>query len=110
MPTEALKDQALLEQIARSAAEAAVKDTLTKLGIDHSDPIAAQRDFQALREVRHLVTDQEYQADLMHLRNWRKTMEGVKSKGSLTFIGLIVTGVMAALWLGFKEMITGAGG
>jgi hypothetical protein len=110
MPAEALKDQALLERIAAAAAERAVKDTLTQLGIDHSQPIEAQRDFLALREIRQLITDNQFQADLMHLRNWRKTMEGVKSKGYLTFIGLVVTSLMAALWIGFKEMVTGAGG
>jgi hypothetical protein len=110
MPTETLKDQALLERIAAQAAERAVKDTLTQLGIDHTQPLEAQRDFLALREMRQLITDNQFQADLMHLRNWRKTMEGVKSKGSLTFIGLAVTGIMAALWIGFKEMVTGAGG
>lgn len=103
-------DYALIERIAAEAARKAVQDTLTKLGIDHADPLAAQRDFAALREVRQLVESPDYQADLMHLRTWRKSMENVRSKGLLTVVGLLVTGLAAAMWLGIKGLIVGGPG
>ena len=63
-----------------------VRDTLTALGVDVSQPIEIQRDFQALRD-------------------WRKSIESVKSKALVTSIGIIVIGVAAAFWLGFKSMV-----
>lgn len=103
------KDVALLERIAQRAADKAVADTLTRLGIDPSDPISAQHDFAALREVRKLVESREYQADLMHLRTWRKSMEGIRTKGVVTIIGLVVTGLAAAVWIGLKQLAAAGG-
>ena len=58
----------------------AVHETFVTLGIDSSDPIEMQRDFQ-------------------HLREWRVTTEQVKKKGILTLAGLIVAGMAALVWL-----------
>lgn len=94
----------LLAQVAEAAAQAtaskmsltkedvkavvgeAVGETLTRLGIQASDPIEMQRDFQ-------------------HLRNWRKSVEGIQSKGVFTIVGIATTGAVAALWLGLKEFL-----
>jgi len=62
-----------------------IRSTLTALGIDISQPIEVQRDFQALRD-------------------WRVSVESVKSKALVTSIGIIIAGIAAALWLGFKSM------
>jgi len=62
-----------------------IRSTLTALGLDISKPIELQRDFQALRD-------------------WRVYIESVKSKALVTAIGIIVAGIAAALWLGFKSM------
>lgn len=62
-----------------------IRSTLTALGLDISEPIELQRDFQALRD-------------------WRLSVESVKSKALITSIGIIVAGIAAALWLGFKSM------
>lgn len=62
-----------------------IRSTLTALGIDISQPIEVQRDFQALRD-------------------WRVSVESVKSKALVTSIGIIVVGLAAAFWLGFKTM------
>lgn len=94
--------QALMREIANEAAVAAVAQTLTSLGVDQRHPISVQKDMAALRELRELIEDPETQADLMHLRKWRKTMERVQSKGILTLVGLLITGACAAVWIGLQ--------
>jgi len=66
--------------------EEAVNNALTKMGIDVSDPIEMQRDFQ-------------------HLRDWRVTVKSAQSKGFLTIMGLLTAGLVAAVWIGFKAMV-----
>jgi hypothetical protein len=63
-----------------------VAETLTSIGISTTDPIEMQKDFQ-------------------HLREWRVSMENVQRKGILTAVGVVSTGLLAALWLGIKELI-----
>lgn len=75
----------------RQLVEAAVEQTMLKLGVDISNPeeiIQLQQDFQ-------------------HLRKWRKTVNQIESKSILTIIGIFVTGVAAAVWLGFQKLVTG---
>jgi hypothetical protein len=96
----------VMEQVAAAAARAAVKDALTALGIDPNNPLEAQRDMAALRELRDTVTDEEYQRDMLHLRRWRKAMDGVQDKGTLTAVGIVTSGAIAALWLGIKTLIS----
>lgn len=87
-----------LQQIATQAARQAVQETLTSLGLDVSNPIAAQQMFTGLREVVHTFANHEFQQDLAHIRSWRKTTEGIKSKGLGTVIGILVTaGVIAVI-------------
>lgn len=57
----------------------AVRQTLTQLGIDNSNPLEMQRDFQ-------------------HLRQWRKAGEEIHSKGLLTLAGIVITGLCALVW------------
>jgi hypothetical protein len=63
-----------------------VKQTLIQLGISSDDPIEMQRDMQ-------------------HLREWRKSMESVRSKSFLTLMTILLSGVTAMLWLGFKQIV-----
>jgi hypothetical protein len=71
----------------KSLMEEAVNNAFTKMGMDVSDPIEMQRDFQ-------------------HLRDWRIAVKSAQSKGFLTIIGLLTAGVVAALWIGFKAVVT----
>ena len=66
--------------------KATVHETLANLGADADNPIEMQKDFQ-------------------HLREWRCTMNDVRSKGILTLVGIIVAGVCTALWLGLKSSL-----
>lgn len=92
----------IIENVAAQAAEEAVKKMLTTLGINHANPLETQRDMAALREWRDLISDQDFQADMMHLRSWRTAMDGVKNKSMLALIGILVTGAATAMWVGLK--------
>lgn len=63
-----------------------VRETLIQLGISSHDPIEMQKDMQ-------------------HLREWRKSMDSVKSKSMLTLLTVVVSGMLAALWVGIKSLV-----
>lgn len=94
-----------LEMIAAAAAKKAVDETFIKLGIDTSDPIKAQRDFAILSEARKLLDDEDFRADLTHLRKWRLAMDKAQSQTLIVMITLIITGIVTAFWLGFKSQV-----
>ncbi len=95
---------ALLEKVADQAAEKAVHEAFTRVGLDPSDPINAQRDMARLRELGELAEDPEWQRDLLHLRRWRKTMETIHTRGIMASVVLVVTGAGAMLWAGFTTL------
>jgi hypothetical protein len=66
--------------------EKAVAATLEKLGIEPSD-------------------HKEMQADFVHLRRWRKSVEQAQGYTFKIVITTIVGGMIGALWLGFKAML-----
>jgi SpoVK/Ycf46/Vps4 family AAA+-type ATPase len=78
------------EAVAMSRAELnsvvaeAVKQTLIQLGVDTSDPLAMQRDFQ-------------------HLRQWRESGEDLKRKGTIALLGIFLSGLASLILLGIKE-------
>lgn len=78
--------QNLTPEEARALIREAVRETFLMLGVKVDDPIEVQKDFQ-------------------HLREWRNTTEGIKSKGLLTVMGILVSGMLAALWVGIKEFV-----
>lgn len=71
---------------ARALIRETVHETFLMLGVTVDDPIEVQKDFQ-------------------HLRDWRTTTESIKSKSLLALIGTLVSGLMAAAWVGIKEFI-----
>jgi hypothetical protein len=64
-----------------------VSETFTQLGVQYSSPLEMQKDFQ-------------------HLREWRLSVESVKSKTMLAIVGVFVSGTLGALWLGLKEVLS----
>lgn len=78
--------QNLTSEEARALIREAVRETFLMLGVKVDDPIEVQKDFQ-------------------HLREWRNTTESIKSKGLLTVMGILVSGMLAALWVGIKEFV-----
>lgn len=71
------------DEVSHMVAEA-VRQTLLHMGIDTSDPIAMQRDFQ-------------------HLRQWRESGEDLKRKGTVALLGIFFSGLVSLLLLGLKE-------
>jgi hypothetical protein len=63
-----------------------VYETFTQLGLDHENPLEMQRDFQ-------------------YLRDWRVASEEVKSKGIMALLAILLSGAVAALWIGFKGIL-----
>ena len=51
----------------------------------------------------------EFRKDMDALRDWRLSVNAVKSKGLVAAIGIITAGVLAMLWVGFKAAILGHG-
>lgn len=47
----------------------------------------------------------ELRADLAHLRRWRKSVEQAQSYTFRAIITAIISGVIGALWLGFKSFV-----
>jgi hypothetical protein len=47
----------------------------------------------------------ELRADLAHLRRWRKSVEQAQSYTFRAIITAIISGVLGALWLGFKSFV-----
>jgi hypothetical protein len=90
----------MMQQVAEETAKKTVSETLTRLGVDHQHPIEIQKDFATLRELRVLIEDPEVQADLLHLRRWRVTMNAVESKGVLVGIGMAILGLGVLVYMG----------
>jgi hypothetical protein len=72
-----------IEIVSATAAKAAVHETMRLLGIDANDPFEMQRDFA-------------------HLRSWRKSVESVQRRVLLTSVGILTTGIVAAIWMVLK--------
>lgn len=68
--------EAELDKVIKSA----VAETFVKLGVDASNPIEMQKDFQ-------------------HLRDWRTTTDLIKRKSILTLAGIVVAGLTALVWV-----------
>ena len=70
----------LSERALRRLIRETVHETLIGMGIDATNPIELQQDFQ-------------------HLRDWRRSTQAVKRKGLLTVVGMAVAGLAALVWL-----------
>ena len=68
------------ERALRRLIRETVHETLIGMGIDTSNPIELQQDFQ-------------------HLRDWRLSTQAVKRKGLMTVVGMAVAGLAALVWL-----------
>jgi len=76
------------DEVSHMVAEA-VRQTLIQMGIDMSDPLAMQRDFQ-------------------HLRQWRESGEDLKKKGTVALLGIFLSGLGTLVLLGLKEFLSKA--
>lgn len=82
----------VVKDSAEKAANTAVREVLTEMGINTSDPDAII----------------QQQVDMAHLRRHRKASERWRDKIMNTAIGVIVVGALATFWLGFQIMVGGS--
>lgn len=71
-----------IQEVVRTA----VQETLITMGMDAKDRLGLQRDMAFLRELRD-------------------TSEKVKSRGLLVLVGILVTALCTAIWLGIKSSL-----
>lgn len=95
-----------IDELVARAARSAVAETLTALGVSTGNPIEAQETFASLRGLVKIFSDKDFQADLAHLRTWRRSVDTVKSKGLSLLTAAVVTGLLAWVVTGFKVSIT----
>lgn len=88
-----------LEMLADRAAEKAVRDTLMLIGIDASNPIAAQKQFAVLRELASPRTAE----NLAWLESIHSASEKVADAGWKTFTRLLITAGLGTLAVVTRE-------
>lgn len=79
----------VVREAAEKASNNAVREVLTEMGINTSDPDAII----------------QQQVDMAHLRRHRKASERWRDKIMNTAIGVIVVGALATFWLGFQMIL-----
>jgi len=94
-----------IRRIAEGSARIAVREVLESLGLDITEKLEVQRQMAALRSLTHLVNDDEYRADMVHLRRWRTAIDGIGKMGATATITILLSGIAAALWMGIKEIL-----
>jgi len=82
----------MIERISQEVSISVTERLFVSLGIDPQNPIEAQKDMAALRELRNIYETPDFQQDLASLRSWRKNLDNVKAKSFFTALTLIVTG------------------
>jgi predicted type IV restriction endonuclease len=79
--------KALINDVAEQAADKTVVRTMTSLGVDVSNPLEVQADFQFIRGMRS---------------NWNS----VKSRSIFMAVGLMITGFFTFLWAAVRASFT----
>lgn len=95
----------IMKKIAYDAAEQACDRIMTQMGLDVNDPIEAQKDFIALRELRKLFSSEDVQKDFTHIRTWRLRMETVEKHSLIAFVSAGVLVLIGVVWTGLKSKI-----
>lgn len=83
------------------------------LDAENEKRAAASVDEVVLKAVSAILTSfgieeddrKEFQADLVHLRKWRKSVEQAQTLTFKVVVTAIVSGLVGAAWLGFKTII-----
>ena len=93
--------------------ESEIRDIIKSVLHENADMQREQFDQLTLKTISTILTafgmDEsdrvEIRADLIHLRQWRKSTEAVKTAGWVTIVGVIVSGALGVLWLGVKSAL-----
>ncbi len=94
-----------IEDIAVRASRKTLDGAFISLGIDPSDPVKAQDDFAALRKMKEVFEDPEYQLDRAHLRKIRTYSERIANFSIAALISAVVGGIVTLLWAGYQMLM-----
>ena len=78
--------EVLASSTTRDLIQGTVRETLLQLGLDPKQPLEAQKDLAALR-------------------SWRLASGEIQKRGVLTAIGIMVSGILALLIVGFRTWL-----
>lgn len=84
-------------------AQRAIEGILTRLGVDTSNPLSAQKDFAKLRAMRELLDDEDFQADLAFMRKWRLNADKVTDTSIKTVVRFLVAGGLGLFLAATKD-------
>jgi len=93
--------------------EGEIRNVVKQVLIEERQSNASNHDEIVLKTISAILTSfgmddedrKEIRADFIHLRRWRKSVERVETVGWTAAITCIVTGILGALWLGFKALL-----
>lgn len=88
-----------MEAVAEKAAAKAVRETLILFGVDVKDPIKAQEQFAALRQ----LANKETISDLEFLRRWHSAADRVSDTGWRTFTKILITALLGLFAIVTKD-------
>lgn len=92
-----------IEAVATRVAEHTVTRTLALLGVDATNPLRSQAEFQALRRVVKLLNDEGIVDDLAFLQRLRVASETARKVTLGTVVKALVTLLLALLAIGTKD-------
>lgn len=95
-----------LDEIVSRAAKSAVRETLMAIGVDTGNPIEAQATFATLRQIARTFGEPDFQADLNHLRVWRRAVSGLRQHALTVTLSILLTAAIAWMASGLKLSIT----
>lgn len=82
-----------------------VQEVLESMGFNVNNRLEMQKQMAAVREMADMLGDEQFKADLVHLRRWRTSVENATRLSFMTVVGVILSGLLGALWLGIKVMM-----
>ncbi len=75
-----------IQHLAHETAKATVREMLLTMGVNANDP-------EALLKM---------QQDFAYLRDWREAAGTIKARAFLTIVGIVASGIAAAVWAGMR--------
>lgn len=81
---QAAQKASMTKEEASTLVAEAVRQTLLQLGVDSTNPLEMQRDFQ-------------------HLRQWRRAGEDLRGKGMFVLMSIFISGLVGLIVVGIKE-------
>jgi ABC-type transporter Mla maintaining outer membrane lipid asymmetry permease subunit MlaE len=92
--------------VSRDEVRAIIQETLAEQNHQQSSDAAIMKTIATILTSFGIEDDdrKEIRADFQHLRRWRKSVEQAQSYTFKTVIAVIVSGLLGAMWLGFKAL------